>query len=98
MKRYEVVNIGATNLKAVGVPDIQVPSNHYEAEKRACWRSTRAVNRTCSGFGCCRRPIVLCAHTPAVAAVREVSPQVPQKRSSIPQIRCIKSLCELIVH
>ena len=62
--------------------------------------STRTVRRTCSGFGSkCGRPVVLHApHTSATATVREVSPQVAQKRLGIAQIRCIKALCELIIH
>jgi hypothetical protein len=36
-------------------------------------------------------------HTPAAAAIREVSPQVAQKLLGIEHIRCIKALCELII-
>jgi hypothetical protein len=62
--------------------------------------STRTVRRTCSGFGSkCGRPVVLHApHTSATATVREVSSQVAQKHLCIAQIRCIKALCELIIH
>jgi hypothetical protein len=37
----ETLSIGATNLKAVGVSAIQLPSNQYETEKRASVRDER---------------------------------------------------------
>jgi NADPH:quinone reductase-like Zn-dependent oxidoreductase len=62
--------------------------------------STRTVRMTCSGFGSNRRrPVILYApHTSATATIREVSPQVAQKCLGIAQIRCIKALCELVIH